>query len=52
MISDIDIDHHALTSANAAAAVPANTPAVSGDNTEDFSLEDMISADKLSLGTV
>ena len=48
MISDIDIDHHALTSANAAAA---NTPAVSGDNTEDFSLEDMISADKMSLGT-
>ncbi|DBB01256.1 TPA: hypothetical protein ACH3X1_001122 [Trebouxia sp. C0004] len=37
---DIDFDH-----ANAAAAVPANTRAMLGDNTEDFSLADMISVD-------
>ena len=42
---DIDYDHAALTSANAAAAVPANTRATLGDNTEDFSLADMISVD-------
>ncbi|DBA79192.1 TPA: hypothetical protein ACH3X1_009012 [Trebouxia sp. C0004] len=42
---DIDFDHAALTSANAAAAVPANTRAMLGDNTEDFSLADMISVD-------
>lgn len=42
---DIDFDHAALTSANAPAAVPANTRATLGDNTEDFSLADMISVD-------
>ena len=41
----IMIDHAAPTSANAAAAVPANTRAMLGDSTEDFSLADMISVD-------
>ena len=46
---DIDFHHAALTSANAAAAVPANTRAMLGDNTEDFSLADMISVDSMNL---
>lgn len=43
---DVDLDHAALTSANAAAAVPANTRAILGDNTEECNLVDMISADE------
>ncbi|DBA84921.1 TPA: hypothetical protein ACH3X1_005932 [Trebouxia sp. C0004] len=47
---DYDVDHAALTNANAAAAVPANTRAILGPNTEDFSLAAMISLRALAQG--